>query len=118
MIEDCKSDDPDVADVRHVSSPMGSLRAACRTARPDRPGWADEVRAALARVLADDQEPSPHTGRMSVAAERVLAAVDTADLDALRAAVDRLETLDGTPAHVPDPAVRATAPGPPGTLMP
>ncbi|MEH3156800.1 MAG: hypothetical protein PGN29_16245 [Gordonia paraffinivorans] len=125
MTEDCKTDDPDATDVRDVSSALHALRDECRHARRDRHGWPDGVRDALTRVLAAGHpapthaggDASAHAGRVAVAVDRVLSAVDVADLDAVCAAVDRLETLLGMPTRVPEQTVRATAQGPPGTLM-
>ena len=97
-----------------------SLRAACRDALLGRSGWSDEVRAAVVSIVGDDGTGCATTaraGRIAVAGRRVLSAVDAADRDALLAATDRLETLVGLPARVPDPAVRATASDPPGRLM-
>ncbi|WP_299575643.1 hypothetical protein [uncultured Williamsia sp.] len=99
---------------------MSSLRAACREPFPRRTGWADEVRAAVMSIIGADGtgcRTSPHAGRIAVAGDRVLAAVDAADADAVLAAVDRLEALVGVPARVADTVVRTTPPGPPGTLM-
>jgi hypothetical protein len=116
MTENCKSDDPDVTDERRVSSALAALRAACRDAAHGRSGWPVGAATALADVVAGRAAPSARAGRIAVAAERVRAAVEAADPDAMTAAVDRLETLVETHARVPDPAVRATAPDPPGKL--